>query len=199
MSLVDDSAMIEVMLDSEGDVDLRLEGYNVVASSHVLSLASPVLRKMFAGPFREGAQLRENRAERPVVSFPEDDAAAFLLFCKIAHHRADEIQRNPTPHVLEQLAVLCDKYGCAGAVVGWGALWLHKSVKGRPLEDLVRRLLLAYVLDLREAFSAISQEILLYHTESVSCLPVLGDYPFIPPDLSCKPFLPDVRPVAKDV
>ncbi|KAL1962764.1 hypothetical protein VTN77DRAFT_9218 [Rasamsonia byssochlamydoides] len=60
---------------------------------------------------------------------------------------------------------------CAGAVVGYGNLWLQRPLRVPSLDDLSRLLLFAYVRDLPEYFETISLEMLLRQLIAVHSAP----------------------------
>lgn len=124
------------------------------------------------------------KSQKPsTIPLPEDDAEAFLVFFNVIHHRSHEIPRSQSPQCLENLALICDKYQCAGSMTGYGALWLSRDLKSIPVDDLCRLLLLAYVVDLPDYFSSISREILFVQEGSFISLPVLTNCPFLHHDL----------------
>ncbi len=172
-----------MIIDPEGDVVLEFRDEQLLVSSKVLSLVSPVFAAMFKPQFKEGIQFHLAAGEPLTVPLPEDDAKAFILLCKVVHHRSDEIPAEPDISCLENLACICDKYHCTRAIVNSCVLWLQKLIKVAPPEGLNRLLLVAYILDLPEFFSTISWEILLLQAGPFVSLPILADHPLVRHDL----------------
>lgn len=152
--------MSKIIVDPNHDIVLRLNGYDLLVSSKVLSLASPVFEAMFKPHFKEGVEHHLQLGEPLILHLPEDDLEATTLFCQITHHRWD-FPRTPSPLCLENLAIFCDKYICASCVTSYGTVWIQRHSGSRSLEDLSRFLLLAYVLDLPKSFATVSREMLL--------------------------------------
>lgn len=115
---------------------------------------------MFKPHFKEGVEHHLQLGDPLIIPLPEDDLEATTLFCQITHHRSPDLPRTPSPLCLENLAIFCDKYLCAGSVVSYGTLWIQRHSRSRSLEDLSRLLLLAYVLDLPESFATVSREMM---------------------------------------
>jgi hypothetical protein len=140
-----------ILLLSRSDVDVHLR-----VSSNVLSLASPVLAETLEPHFRNRSCARTNSL--PSIFLTGDDPEAFTLLCNTIHFRTDAILQSPSPSCLENLAVICHKYKCASAIKIHTASWMRNHPK--EVRDLHRLLVVAYALDIPEAFSVISWEIL---------------------------------------
>jgi hypothetical protein len=178
-----------VIIDPEGDIVLqlhekqlseaaadgktegeKLETRELIVSSKVLSLASPVFRVMIGGKFKEGVELAEKTASSETydLPLPEDDAEATIVLCKILHFNIKDVPEKPTTVCLEKLAYLCDKYQCINAMKYCGGLWLRNWLlvcdKEDPsIDDLCRLLIFAYVVDLPYEFLGISWKLFLTH------------------------------------
>ena len=152
-----------IISDPDGDVVIKLREPSALVSSNALCLSSDVFSTMLKSSFKGVQQLRE-RSEPKTVSLPEDDREAFLLYCKVIHFQ--EVPWEPSAKVLAALALVCDKYGFSKAILSWSSVWLRKWTKSTSIEDLSSLLILAYVLDLSEAFGDISQAILLSYAGS---------------------------------
>ncbi len=73
--------MSKIIVDPDHDTVLRLNGYDLLVSSKVLSLASPVFEAMFKPHFKEGVELHSQLGESLIIPLPEDDLEATTLFC----------------------------------------------------------------------------------------------------------------------
>ncbi|KAH6664827.1 hypothetical protein B0J14DRAFT_606782 [Halenospora varia] len=118
--------MSKVVIDPHHDAVLRLNGDDLLVSSKVLSLVSPVFEAMFKPHFKQGFEHLQ-LGEPTVIPLPEDDLEATTLFCHVAHHCSYDIPSIPSPLCLENLAIFCDKYICAEAIVGYGTLWIQET------------------------------------------------------------------------
>jgi hypothetical protein len=188
-----------VVIDSDGDISLQLlqeqlgeeaeapdektvdkkpETRELIVSSKVLSLASPVFKAMLSGRFKEGIDLAEGIAStKPyTLNLPDDDAEATIILCKILHFNINNVPEKPTPVCLEKLAFLCDKYQCISAMKYCGSVWLRDWLlvydsKVPSIDDLCRLLIFAYVVDLPHEFLGVSWRLFLYHKG-----PFIGPY-----------------------
>ncbi|KAK3627924.1 hypothetical protein LTR56_018914 [Elasticomyces elasticus] len=107
----------EVTLIEEGDVILILQnGMRVRASSVVLSLASPVFKKMLGPHYLEGQAPRS--AEQPKeVQLPDDDPNAMNMLLALVHFQDPDTKKALiSPAELANLAVAVDKYDCITAL-----------------------------------------------------------------------------------
>lgn len=153
-----------VEIDEDGDVIL---GTNLPAdkrrfrvSSKVLSLASPVLRKMFHSQFKEALLLRE--AASPVeIELSDDDGEALLVVCSTLHYRTDTMLEALPIETLVKVSILSDKYDMSAGLHGWSSTWIKESVQSAcnrtDFEDL---LCAAYSLDAAEVFFEISWKVI---------------------------------------
>jgi len=65
--------MPKIIVDPNHDIILRLNGYGLLASSKVLSLAFPVFEAMFKPHFKAGVEHHLQLREQPIIPLPEDD------------------------------------------------------------------------------------------------------------------------------
>ncbi|KAH8880279.1 hypothetical protein GQ53DRAFT_545446 [Thozetella sp. PMI_491] len=146
---------------------------NLLVSSSVLCLVSPVFSTLFTGPMAEGVAFRAANSPRPFpLPLPEDSGHAFTTIANVFHHRAAEIPETLSTTELLDIAALADKYDLTAALRPHGILWIQRAVAAEPYHpdysDLVGRcrlLLFAYVLDLPCEFAQLSWDILLMHRQ----------------------------------
>lgn len=150
-----------IPLDPEGDVILAFKKTDAdsqikyLASSKVLSLASPVFRKMFSPAFSEGDRVR--KGEVPCIDFPEDDAEAMRVILRILHYRCRGVPFEVAPEPLAAIAIHRDKYDCGKALAVWVRHWVNaKSFTGISVESLPESigftLVAAYMFRCRAGF-----------------------------------------------
>lgn len=175
--------MSQKIINSNHDIILRLNRVDLLVSLKILSLASAVFEAILKPYFIEGVEHHLQLGKPSVIPHPEDDTEATTLFCQVIHHCSHDIPRIPSPLCLEHLAVFCNKYICAGAMVSYSTLWLQRHSGSQSLEDLSRLLLFSYVLDLPESFATVSWEMLLQQAGPFSSLWVVSNHPIIHGDL----------------
>lgn len=176
--------MSQKVIDPNHDIILRVNGVDLLVSSKILSLVSPVFEAMLKPHFKEGVELHSGIGYHN-IPLPEDDLAATTLFCQVTHFRYRDIPQIPSLVCLENLAIFCNKYMCAEAIVSYGTLWIQRHGSSHSLEDLSRLLLLAYVLELPESFASISWEMLRLQAGPFSTLWAISNHPIIDDDLLC--------------
>jgi hypothetical protein len=150
--------MVEV--DEDGDVVLETNQpenkRRFRVSSKVLSLASPVLRKMFHSQFKEAMEIR--KAPSPVcIELSDDDGEALFLVCGALHYRTNTMPEVLPIDTLVKVSILSDKYDMSAGLSGWSSTWVKKSMRSAcnqgDFEDL---LCAAYSLDAAEIFFEVS-------------------------------------------
>lgn len=116
-----------------GDVLLLVgpEAHEIRVHSFVLAMVSPVFAMMLRSEktslFAESAAVRAaSRAEPARVALPDDDAAAVEVVCRVVHGRTlgEECVWDMAPGEILQVAVVVDKYDCAGAMALAVGHWL---------------------------------------------------------------------------
>lgn len=172
----DEASVIEI--DPNGDTILELSGLNgkisLLVSSKVLTLASPVFSRMFNSRFKESSS-KSSTSEIATIPLPDDNAEIFLILCNSVHHRVDEVPRKLDLDCLQNLAITCDKYDCTNTLTPWISMWFHAWSGSHTEKDLTKLLFAAYVLDIPDAFSRYSWEMLLVHDGPFISLPGVSD------------------------
>lgn len=151
----------DVAIDPKGDIWVQLKDTKVLVSSNVLALASPVFDSMLNSKFRESKEHNLSPNGTHEISLLEDDARAFVRLSKALHHQ--ELCTPVVPALLN-LAVLCDKYQCFGAMRIHFERWIIDNLsQGKYLESpkkLSGLLLASYISDIPHLFKLISEVIL---------------------------------------
>lgn len=208
----------KILVDPDGDVALQLprehpsentseekstdskQGIKeLIVSSKVLSLASPVFKSMVTGGFKGGVELAQTNKANGIlnpcaIDLPEDDAGAIVLLCKVLHYY--EVPKRPTTLCLEKLAYLCDKYQCTGAMKYCGGVWVRDWLRvydsvDPSIDNLCRLLIFVYVIDLPYEFLGIAWKLFLLHKGpflgTYSQTKVLAEHPLLRQDLARMP------------
>jgi hypothetical protein len=96
--------------------------YRMQACLKALGLASPVLKRMLNGKFREGTTLQATGSVE--IPLPDDDAEALTILLNIFHHRTRQVPHSVSVEILSDLARLVDKYDCHEAVEMFSKYWV---------------------------------------------------------------------------
>ena len=124
-----ENANAVVTIDEEGDANLECQfadGIKLLrVSSKVLSLASPVMRKLFSSGFREGVDASPKRC----IPLPEDKGEAVLLVCNAVHYHAEAESALLDVDALGNVAALVDKYDMSKTLWTWSTDWLASALK----------------------------------------------------------------------
>ncbi|KAB8235721.1 uncharacterized protein BDW43DRAFT_269478 [Aspergillus alliaceus] len=144
-------------LDPDGNVILLVEGQNArrfLVSSKVLTLASPMLAKLFSSNFYEGEQIASSH--RPTIPLHGDDPAAMRTILEILHYREPEQVDPMDAERLAVLAINCDKYDCIKALRPWIINWFYGFPSLGTAEEYGYLLLAAHLFRSAEQFTGIS-------------------------------------------
>lgn len=112
------STFISLDIDPDGDVYLCSDEFKLLVSSKVLSVASPVFKKLFGPNFFEASQVSETKPGS--VTLAADDTAAMVALCQILHHQSRKVTARPSFAFLGKAAIVADKYDCFPAMTQWG-------------------------------------------------------------------------------
>lgn len=175
--MADSSNFIEI--DPEGDVQLQLSSGEddnrqllvLKVASKTLALASPVFKKMLNSSFEEG--IAKATKGSVAIPLPEDDAEAMTIICRALHNINDLVPEQLSSTLLEEIAVLCNKYDCARALMAHGNVWIRSGLDSSPSSlDLDRLLFAASVLDIPAAFAKVAWDFVLARVERIIDLEV---------------------------
>ena len=98
------------------------------------------------------------------LPLPDDDPDAMLWLCK-AFHMRQTLAKPPLP-VLENMAVLCDKYDASLALSAWSGTWLSE-LDGSPHGDdrWPKILWMSYAFGNQAAFQRSSHQMVQTYTK----------------------------------
>jgi hypothetical protein len=122
-------------------------------SSKAMSLASPVWKAMFTGPYREST------AEE--ISFPEAEPNALLIALRIAHLQFKDLPSSLDFQGLLDLAFICDVYDMVPIIRPFSTDWISAL---EPLAEQVGHeewLSIAWTFGLREIFERTARMLVL--------------------------------------
>jgi len=110
-----------------GDVSITITHNDKViigkVCSQALVNASAVWEKFLYPPWS-----KDGDAPAQALDFSKDDSEALLVLFNIAHLKFHTLHTGPLPYkLLYQVAILSDKYQCAGLVRPWLDQWLSED------------------------------------------------------------------------
>lgn len=165
-------------IDPQGDVVINTstEGFSLLVSSKILSVASPVFAAMFSPHFREGCSLATSSA--PItIDLLEDAPAALENICNVLHFKHDLVTEEMYFHELLEIAIVADKYDLVKSLGPWRDKWLNivlPEYRSRDGGGWQREIFLMYVFGQASEFrSYTSMEI----TWSEPCVDVFEPLP----------------------
>ena len=173
------------VIATKGDVILQLgkvgvgDGVrNVLVSSVVLSLASPVFATMFDGRFSEGQSL--SPASPRTVPLSDDDPECITMICKIGHMQTSQLPTTLTAIDLFKPALVCNKYDCVGVVRAWAIIWVAALLEMPAAQDFEKLFLATHLLDLSGEFSRVSQSLIRDQSTTFSIVKAMAGQEFLP-------------------
>ncbi|KAK5129707.1 hypothetical protein LTR08_002951 [Meristemomyces frigidus] len=155
--------MDRVNVAFNGDIVLTVNNVlELMVSSVVLCLSSPVFKVMLGPHFAEGHAILSNQATTPKnIPLPEDDPAAMKLICLLLHNQNKSVPKYLHGAELLQFATTVDKYDCASAVEFASAVYMQSVVLSPHSNDYFTRhpvlvLQAAYLLDDADSFARLT-------------------------------------------
>ncbi|KAL8957123.1 MAG: hypothetical protein Q9183_006142, partial [Haloplaca sp. 2 TL-2023] len=137
-------------VDPDGDVDIILGKPGMLSSvrvsSKILSVVSPVFKRMFSPYFAEGQNLSASSPEK--VHLPADYPEAMIWLLR-ALHLDPEMNLEPHPDIREKVVYLCDKYHCIARMRSYFKSWIENwrdSCISKRKKDPLNMLCLSYTL-----------------------------------------------------
>ena len=144
----------------DGDLQLLVtySGKRVAVgvSSHAMSLASPVWKKILHPPFSKLPSAEAGNDDKQ-FDFSDDDWEALLVLLHIVHLQFSKVPDSLAFETIVQVAVLCDKYDCVGLVKPWLSLWYEETHALEPGHELW--LFIAWVLGKKEIFQDLATKL----------------------------------------
>jgi hypothetical protein len=170
-------------IDHDGDAVLRLNtsedsNIDILVSSKVLTMVSPVFAAMLSPRYREGQ--RSASGTLSPIPLPEDDCDAMIVLCHIFHFKYSELPATPDLELFKNLALICDKYDCVSVLKFISEQWLLKWEKASSGEELETLLFISYIFGRPERFSALSARIIKEFTGNLKQLKTLSSFDAVP-------------------
>ena len=152
--------------DVNNGIDERKIG--ILVSSEVLARASEVFAAMLKPHFSEGARMarrREENNDSPIeIDLPGDTFYSMLLFCNVIHYKIQVCACRPGLMLLQDLAVLSNKYFCSRSLLFFSSFVLQDLANSASRGDIWDRsatlldcLFLAFWFENDHMFATISK------------------------------------------
>ncbi|KAF3926411.1 hypothetical protein AA313_de0205172 [Arthrobotrys entomopaga] len=110
------------------------ERRKVLASSHILTIASSYFRALLAPDrFSEGIVFQQHKNIE--LQMFEDDPNAVITVCNILHMQSRRIPPSLSGDQLAEVAIVLDKYDCVDAAWAWTRLWMSGDTAKVELEE----------------------------------------------------------------
>ncbi|KAK6538075.1 hypothetical protein TWF694_010961 [Orbilia ellipsospora] len=110
------------------------ERRKVLASSHILTIASSYFRALLAPDrFSEGIVFQQHKNIE--LQMFEDDPNAVITVCNILHMQSRRIPASLSGDQLAEVAIVLDKYDCVDAAWAWTRLWMSGDTAKVELEE----------------------------------------------------------------
>jgi hypothetical protein len=167
----DEDEQVEIIAN-EGDLLLYLKSSSGnrqwLVASQVLWVTSPVFCAMF-GPssvWREARKVRQATISGnppAVINLEDDDPSMLAIVLAILHHRADLVPDEVSFRQMVQFAAVCDKYGIQrlGAIQSTADKLSQRFRQYMDQDGYEDWLLIAYVFGYEDAFTKVSQELIV--------------------------------------
>ena len=121
---IDRETVHREILDEDGDILIKAASLELLVSSKILTLASPVFKAMLGYRFKEGSTARS--AEHPLeLPLPDDNPEALALLCHTLHFSVRPESMKPDIAMQFELAFVADKYDCIASIHAFSEQWLR--------------------------------------------------------------------------
>lgn len=134
---------------SEEQTEINLEEescFRIQVSAKHLILASPVLKKILTGGWKESVTFLKERSVE--ITAEGWDIEALLILLRAIHGQHYDIPRKLTLEMLTKIAVLVDYYDCKESVFIWTTIWiknLDEKIPDTYSRDLILWLWVSWV------------------------------------------------------
>lgn len=137
----------------KGDVLIVSDSKEMLVSSQVLSMVSPVFERMFEPGFLEGD--KERSKDDPLqLPLDDDSPAALSLLFHILHLSPRQRYTAPDVDMLLRLVQLADKYSCLDSMQEPIERWIFPLMEIKSDEGvvLVKLVAISFLIDATDAF-----------------------------------------------
>ena len=159
-----DQVINREIIDDEGDVLIQTNSKEMLVSSKILALASPVFKAMFNSKFLEGSTIRSE--QNPLkLPLPDDDPDALALLFHTLHFSSKRTYFKPGADLQPHAAQLSDKYDCTASISGESGRWLRSLSEGdQETSILWTSSTIAFLMGHTDEFSNVTAKLALKAT-----------------------------------
>ena len=159
-----DQVIDREIIDDDGDVLVQTNSKEMLVSSKILALASPVFKAMFSSNFLEGTTIRS--AQNPLqLPLPDDDPDALVVLFHTLHFSSKRTFPSLGADLQVQIAQLADKYQCTASICGESRGWLGSLSDGDYESSTLWTLAtIAFLMGHKDEFSDYTRKLLLGST-----------------------------------
>ena len=152
-----------IIIDTDGDLTMRLKGGNLKVSRKVLSISSPFFKVMLGAesPFKESMNNEFERDGTQTVGFEDDDFQTMAMIVRIMHLQNDQVPDKLTFDQLYQVAILCDKYDLKRCLGCWPKTWADPYLDSYTVEGYEGWLFMSIVFGYDGLFKEVTRHLIL--------------------------------------
>jgi hypothetical protein len=149
------------IIDEDGDVLVQADSKELLVSSKILILASPVFKAMLKSKFRKGRTTRST--QHPLkLPLPDDNPDALTVLFHILHFSPKRKRLEPDVDLQLELAQLADKYDCMASIHAESEQWLHSLTEVDHEPSVLWKLsTIAFLISHTEEFATFTAKLAL--------------------------------------
>jgi len=162
------SADVSSHVDPDGDHILLVEANEILVSSKLLTLASPVFRRMLEGRFKEPGEPKESQfTGSPFrLQLHETNFESMLLLCRLLH--LQWVSQEVSLESIKKLAELVDFYDCSRPFQFISPALIEPLLCAGSIDTHHALLPVCYHLRCASAFAAVTKRLILNETNPLS-------------------------------
>ena len=162
-----DQVIHREIIDEDGDVLVQTKAKELLVSSKILALASPVFKAMLNSNFLEGSTGRS--VQHPLqLPLPDDDPDALTVLFHTLHFSSKRKFLKLGADLQLDIAQLSDKYDCAASISGESRRWLRSLSESGPDSSILWNMsTIAFLMGHIDEFSNATAKLALNSTAAV--------------------------------
>jgi len=177
------SADVSFHVDPDGDLILLVEAKEILVSLKLLTLASPVFRRMLEGRFKEAGELKESQLTGSPfrLQLHETNFESMLLLCQLLH--LQWVSQEVSLELIKKLAELVHFYDCSRAFQFISSALIEPLLYAGSIDTHHASVPVCYHLRCACAFAAVTKRLIFDETNPLSKVVSLT---VIPESAKCK-------------
>lgn len=154
-----DQVIDREIIDEDGDILVQPRSKELLVSSKILALASPVFKAMFNSRFLEGGTSRSVQTSLK-LPLPDDHSDASAVLFHTLHFSSKQKFLKLGVDLQLDVAQLCVKYHCTASIYGESGRWLRSwSESGHESSVLWKLSNIAFLLGHVDEFSNLTAKL----------------------------------------